>query len=741
MRRPATAVTVGLMLLLVSASVFALGMGRVRTASFLGDPLDFTVALLAQPGDPVVPECISADVYSGESRVPDDLVRISIDRARDGAPSSLRVVTATRIDEPLARVDLRLECGTSIRRSYVVFIDPPTLDLARTERFAAADGLQPQLPARRAAEPSTAATPARAASRRASTASGRAPSSARSSGGGASRAARPQRSAAAAPPRRASTRDTRVAAVPREAPATSSLKLESAPPVLPGADTAGGAARSAAGGSATADPTLAAASAAPAAAASPTASGVVVGVAPSASAAVSGLLGELAAKADADAMLVSADKLRALDENLARLRSDNEALQRSSAELQQRLLAAEQDRSSNTLIYGLAAAMLLLLLAVIALLVRQSAMRRESDWLKAAAENSPPVDPTIGAVRSIVRPSAAAGSHAAADAAAAAAAARLSEKATTPGPRAALHPGAGKSAAPVVGGAAAAAAGAAGLAAADDDDDDASAAPAPAAARAFDTTAVHEPRQDVSVDELIDLEQQADFFEVLGQDDAAVDLLNGHLQGTGGVSPMPYLKLLEIHRRRGERAAYDRVRERFNRRFGAFAPEWEAHSGHDRGLQDYPQIVEQLQRGWDSPTHAMNTLTDLLFKRHEGAETFDLPAYAELLFLYSIARDLAETEASSSDVDLLLPLDDGDADRSFSLDAADGSPDTLPVDPSADLADLPPTVPESRPDAAAPEPAPPAPAPGERSLPDLDFDLPDLDLHEPKEPKGPLSKN
>jgi 23S rRNA pseudouridine2605 synthase len=38
----------------------------------------------------------------------------------------------------------------------------------------------------------------------------------------------------------------------------------------------------------------------------------------------------------------------------------------------------------------------------------------------------------------------------------------------------------------------------------------------------------------MSVDEQIDLEQQADFFIALGHDDAAIDLLMAHMRSTGG---------------------------------------------------------------------------------------------------------------------------------------------------------------------------------------------------------------
>jgi hypothetical protein len=165
------------------------------------------------------------------------------------------------------------------------------------------------------------------------------------------------------------------------------------------------------------------------------------------------------------------------------------------------------------------------------------------------------------------------------------------------------------------------------------------------------------PRRELSVEELIDLEQQADFFVVLGQDEAAIDLLMGHVRSTGGISPLPYLKLLEIYRRRGDHDAYERVRERFNRRFNAYAPDWDADL--KQGLEDYPAIVARIQSMWALPALVMETLDASLFRRDDDSETFDLPAYRELLFLYSIARDLGSQEGSPpASIDVLLPLDD-----------------------------------------------------------------------------------
>jgi len=170
------------------------------------------------------------------------------------------------------------------------------------------------------------------------------------------------------------------------------------------------------------------------------------------------------------------------------------------------------------------------------------------------------------------------------------------------------------------------------------------------------------PRE-LSVEELLDLEQQADFFIALGQEDAAVDLLMSHLRSAGGQSPLPYTKLLEIYRRQGDRSAYERTRARFNRRFNAYAPDWDTGPGAGRSLEDYPETVALLERAWHSPIDAMAILEGLLFKRDETSELFDLPAYRDVLVLYSLARDLWQHGGghTGTQVDVLLPLDDSGA--------------------------------------------------------------------------------
>lgn len=173
------------------------------------------------------------------------------------------------------------------------------------------------------------------------------------------------------------------------------------------------------------------------------------------------------------------------------------------------------------------------------------------------------------------------------------------------------------------------------------------------------------PPRPVSAEELLDLEQQADFFLVLEQPQSAIDLLLSHVRSTGGTQAQPYFKLLEIYQQLGDEEAYARTRERFNQRFNALAPDWSEDLAGGRALDDYPELVDRLQRAWPYPMRALAELESLLLRRPD-LEPLDLPAYRDVLMLHALVRDLpprpldqpTRTEPPPTGVDLLLPLDE-----------------------------------------------------------------------------------
>lgn len=166
------------------------------------------------------------------------------------------------------------------------------------------------------------------------------------------------------------------------------------------------------------------------------------------------------------------------------------------------------------------------------------------------------------------------------------------------------------------------------------------------------------PLQAVSMEELLELEQHVEFLVVLGQEHAAATQLMEHLRRTGGAYPLPYLKLMEIHHRMGDEQAYEALRSQFNQRFNAVAPAFGAQEQTSRGLEDYPSTMAQIEQLWDRPVDAMALLENLLF-RNRGSEFFDLAALGDVVFLYTLARDLERhAGAAAVAVDVLLMLED-----------------------------------------------------------------------------------
>lgn len=632
MRKALALVTFCSLLASFAGSVHALGFGRIGGSTTLGQPLNFSAVVRLDGEEQLGNECVSADVFSGENKLPAAVVRTALEPGAGANDRLVRVTTSTLLDEPVVTVNLSVGCNARLSRKFVVFLDPPFINLAQSPN--------PEPVAEPARVQAVPAAPASAAS--AAESGGQVASAPPATVARAAPKPRPRPksltinpNAAPAPAprvRKPAAVDTEVA---RPAPTGPRLKLEAPVPVA--------GPRASAPTPPNAPATTVAAASAP--------------VAP-ASAAVPVEQTELISK--------ERERLRLLEENLTRLRQETEATQKTLASLQTRLRGAEQERFSNPLVYALGGLCAVLLFAVAAMWRRYRL--REAAWWSSPQDDDAAAAPLAGAA-ALAAPTAAAPEGSAAPA---------------------EPEGRGRQkAAALPADALAVATGVVRRSAAAPDTLPASPPPEPR------NTA---PRRELSVEELIDLEQQAEFFVVLGQDEAAIDLLMGHLRSTGGSSPLPYLKLLEIYRRRGDREAYVRTRERFNRRFNAYAPDWDSDPKDGRALEDYPEMIERLQLLWSKPAQVIEVLDAALFRRDQSEDTYDVPAYRELVLLYSVVRDLAEHDGSAPAVDLLLPIDGGgevaelrDAEPSGSLPfvtvkeltVADRRPPTLDLDISA----------------------------------------------------------
>ena len=594
---------------LASQQVWALGFGRAVSDAVLGQSFTFTVPINVDPGERFGLDCMSTQVYYGESLLTTNAVRTDLERGTADNTWIVKITASAPVEEPIVEVALSAGCERRFTRRFSIFADPPTLGTtaARLPQVAPVGALAGK------AE-STAATGGAGASAVATSArGGRAPRPVASGDAGAMGTPRPHvvrkgptmalanelnAAPAAAPSRRhvvdagsARKPGPRVptpAPLPAEVarlvldPGVPHLKLDMEEPVIP---------PSAAG------------------------SGASIG------------LSELD---DPDTRA-----LKALEQSIQLAKRDSQVEREQAARLQAELAAAKSRNDWMPWLFG----MLAIALAAIAALVwklRQQNRIAHSDWFNqsqlgplapavvapAPEPESPPPTPMAVATTD------------------------MRERAASPAPGEDPFDE---------------------LELPDDGDarglhvavDQSATRPLDRQAMAAVMAQEAAPRE-LSVEELLDLEQQADFFIALGQEDAAVDLLMSHLRSAGGQSPLPYTKLLEIYKRQGDRSAYERTRARFNRRFNAYAPDWDTGPSAGRSLEDYPETIALLVGAWPSPIDAMAILEGLLFKRDDTSELFDLPAYRDVLVLYSLARDLWQHGGGNTgtQVDVLLPLDD-----------------------------------------------------------------------------------
>jgi pilus assembly protein FimV len=594
-----TRLSIFLFALAITGPAAALGFGDFRASALLGQTLNVALPVSLAEGETLTSACASAEVQAGDSRLPPDTVRVRVTQGRDASEAILRISTTVAIDEPVINVTVSAGCPTRVTRTLVLLADPPLVSVASAPG-SATEGPAPTAPVIQGDAAGTSAAPPGRAARPAPPT--------RATRTAAPRAPRATETTAAAP-------DTALAAPPRSRNRPSASASTAATPPKPPAAEPRPRLQLDGGQVAASAPAVRAAEAEASAA-------------------------REAARVAEAAASAAQQRMQAMETELARLRADAKAQTDALVELRKQLA---QDRNRPAEAGWLMPALLALaaLLGGVALwlawqLRRQQQVRvtQRDAWYERPAPAS--VVPSIRgrdeeddsgyqSVSSSRIPS-------------------TMPPPVPPQPKPSLHPPSMFDTR------------AGGL--------DSMISPPTMPAHTAVTLPISGQRAEdeslraMSVDEQIDLEQQADFFIALGHDESAIDLLMAHLRSTGGGTPLPFLKLLEIHGRRGDREAYERTRVRFNQRFNSVAPEWQADPKAGRSLEDYPLVVGRIQSAWPTPLDAMAELEALLFRRGAGSEMFELPAYQEVLFLYQLARDLHQQSQpdSSNDVDVLLPI-------------------------------------------------------------------------------------
>jgi pilus assembly protein FimV len=166
----------------------------------------------------------------------------------------------------------------------------------------------------------------------------------------------------------------------------------------------------------------------------------------------------------------------------------------------------------------------------------------------------------------------------------------------------------------------------------------------------------------VKAEELVDIQQQADFFMSLGQTDQAIEVLESHIRNHAETSALVWLDLLAIYRALKRREDYELLRADFQRVFNAEVPDYDTTPTMSGGLEDYPRALTRIAALWPSPK-VMGVIEESIFRKPGlGGEPFDLEAYRELVMLYNLGREVVqpeESEESAPDWSLSQPAKSG----------------------------------------------------------------------------------
>ncbi|WP_137920098.1 hypothetical protein [Hydrogenophaga sp. 2FB] len=534
------------------------------------------------PGEDIANQCLNADVHYGDVQLSRSVVRLTPQKTAPDAQASVRIQSSQAINEPFVTLYVRAGCDTAFTRRYVLLADPLTEPLPSPGARASTPSVV--LPAVPSVESPTAAAPG-------------------ASGAAGAGSTAPSSSA------RAATRT-----VPRDRQATASASAPRAPSVVrrPTAPVVAATPRLQLDPidlslNIERDPVL---KLSPLLLSEP-------GTSEEARAAA-GLLWK-AVNASPEEVLQDARKLVALNAEAAQLRDAQTQAQARLAELNAQVAQARDQRYRNWLVYLLGGLLLLSLLALLVVWRRRPAVDASSAsrawWSPEEAEKAEKAAVAQGGPAAGLRKGKAP---------------KRAEHRFDPDPDSSLDS----------------------LPGADEQDDDMAETvragvqvpPPPARDRRdFSASALGVSRS-VAAEELFDVQQQADFFVSLGEDERAIQVLRNHLAESHEPSPLAYLDLFKLYHRLDRREDYDALRDEFNHVFNAGAPPFNHYSAEGRGLEAYETAFSRIQTLWPQP-RVLDLIEGSIFRDADDdqVEVFDLEAYRELL-LHAIAKDLIQRD-------------------------------------------------------------------------------------------------
>jgi len=142
---------------------------------------------------------------------------------------------------------------------------------------------------------------------------------------------------------------------------------------------------------------------------------------------------------------------------------------------------------------------------------------------------------------------------------------------------------------------------------------------------------------------LFDVQEQAEFYASIGENDQAIEILQTHIDENEASSPLAYIELLQLLYRLSRTETFEQVREKFQTHFNVQVPNFLGFSRKGRDLwSGHPEVLGKIEALW--PTDEVQPLLRSLIVRKPSTEysesdvRFDLAAFDDLLMLYNVAQ-------------------------------------------------------------------------------------------------------
>ena len=146
----------------------------------------------------------------------------------------------------------------------------------------------------------------------------------------------------------------------------------------------------------------------------------------------------------------------------------------------------------------------------------------------------------------------------------------------------------------------------------------------------------------VNAEELFDVQQQADFFVSLGDFNKAIEVLRHHIADNVETSAVAYLDLFDLYHQLGRQVDYEALSDDFSRTFNAQIPGFDSYKAATQGLESYDEALARIVALWPTP-EVLEVIEESIFRKPDSkSAVFSLAAYRDLLLLHAIAKKVVE---------------------------------------------------------------------------------------------------